>query len=137
MRRIVRVSRVSAPTEHAEQCALFEWAATLAGRLPELRLLYAVPNGGFRHTTTAGRLKAEGVRAGVPDVCLPVARGGYHGLYVELKRRRGSTASSEQRQWLDNLAAEGYATRVCKGWNEAAQTIEAYLLGRLGMEVMP
>lgn len=54
---------------------------------PELQLLYHVPNEGKRTWRTGARLKSEGLKPGVPDLCLPVARGKYHGLYVELKRR--------------------------------------------------
>ena len=87
---------IPVPTESAEQQALFMWAALQSAAYPELTLLYHIPNGGSRHKAEAGRLKAEGVKAGVPDLCLPVARGGFHGLYVELKRERGSRTSEEQ-----------------------------------------
>src|SRR5262245_64718583 len=84
-------------TEHAHQRAFF-CAISSPEFCPEslrppipARLCFAIPNGGARDVITAGRLKAEGVRAGVPDVCLPVARAGYHGLFLEVKRpdRRG------------------------------------------------
>ena len=77
------------PTESVEQTRLFQWARMEAGRWPELNLLYHVPNGGSRHRMEAAHLKQQGVRAGVPDLCLPVARGGCHGLYIEMKRLRG------------------------------------------------
>ena len=77
------------PTEADEQIALFEWAALQSGRFPELTLLHHVPNGGSRNKIEAARLRAQGVKSGVPDLCLPVARGGNHGLYIELKRQRG------------------------------------------------
>ena len=63
------------PTESAEQQCLFRWAVFQSGRFPELALLYHVPNGGSRKKAEAGRFRAEGVKAGVPDLCLPVARG--------------------------------------------------------------
>lgn len=115
------------PTESAEQQSLFQWAALQAGAFPDLSLLYHIPNGGARSKATAGRLKAEGVRAGVPDLCLPVPRGAHHGLYIELKRRHGSKVSPAQREWLDRLSAQGYDTAVCYGWEDAASTIMAYL----------
>lgn len=89
------------PTEAQEQVTLFSWAAVQA--IPELALLYHIPNGGSRHKAEAARLRAEGVRAGVPDLCLPVPRGGFHGLYIELKRLRGGRLSEQQRAWLDAL----------------------------------
>lgn len=115
------------PLEHVEQTCLFRWAAYNRAALPELQLLYAVPNGGYRNKATAARMKAQGVKAGVPDMFLPVPRGTYHGLYIELKRRKGGTVSAEQREWLTNLRAQGYAAYVCHGWEEAAHTIMDYM----------
>ncbi len=113
-------------SEHAEQAALFRWAEFARARLPELALLYAVPNGGHRHKATGARLKAEGVKRGVPDVCLPVARNGAHGLYIELKTERGKT-TSEQIGWIRALRRHGYAAEVCHGWESARSMIEHYL----------
>ena len=115
------------PTEHQEQCALFEWAAWQEGIWPELRLLHAIPNGGKRDIRTAAMLKAEGVKPGVPDVCLPVPRGDKHGLYIEMKRRKGGTVSAEQLKWLDELMRQGYECHVCRGCEEARQRIMEYL----------
>ena len=115
------------PTESAEQRTLFEWAALQSKRYPELHLLHAIANGGFRHKATAGRLKAEGVKAGVPDLSLPVARGGYHGLYIELKRQKGGKASDGQKAWLEALSKQGYCAVICNGWHEASEAILRYL----------
>lgn len=113
-------------SEHTEQAALFEWAAWNQGRDAALNMLYAVPNGGKRDKATAARLKAEGVKAGVPDVVLPVARLGYHGFYLELKVGKNKT-SAEQNAWLTALRAEGYLVDVSYGWQEAAHKIARYL----------
>lgn len=91
-----------------------------------LRLLFAIPNGGERNKIVAAKLKAEGVKPGVPDLCLPVACGQFHGLYVELKKPGGS-ASDNQRTWAGYLAAQGYAVSLCVGWREAAAALVAYL----------
>lgn len=104
----MRNSRLPVPTEAQEQITLMNWAAMQSGKYPELKLLYHVPNGGSRNKAEAGRLRAEGVKAGVPDLCLPVPRGGYHGLYIELKRQRGGRASDNQVEWLDALSKQGY-----------------------------
>jgi hypothetical protein len=125
--------RVVHESEHAEQAALFRWAEFARARLPELALLYAVPNGGHRHKATAARLKAEGVKRGVPDVCLPVARDGAHGLYIELKAERGK-ATPEQLGWIRALRRQGYAACVCHGWEEARRVIEDYLAERAAPE---
>lgn len=116
-------------SESDEQKMLFEWAALRQGKYPELALMHHIPNGGARSPVTAARLKCEGVRRGVPDICLPVARGGYHGLYIELKRRKGGTVSVDQKRWLQALSTEGYAAIVCRGWAEAAAVIERYIGG--------
>ena len=113
-------------SEHQEQCALFEWAAWNQSKDAALNMLYAVPNGGKRDKATAAKLKAEGVKAGVPDVFLPVARMGYHGFYIEMKVGKNKT-STEQDAWLEALKAEGYLVDVSYGWQEAAHKIARYL----------
>lgn len=115
------------PTEHAEQVALMQLVSLHLGRWPELRLLYAIPNGGHRHIAVAKKLAAEGVRPGVPDLCLPVARGGYHGLYVELKRTKGGAVSDVQGDWHKALVHEGYAVVVCYGCDQAWGAIANYM----------
>lgn len=119
--------KMPVPTESVEQINLFRWAEWQAGLYPELRRLYHIPNGGFRNKATAGRLKAEGVKSGVPDLCLPVPRGAYHGLYIEMKRLRGNTTTGDQDDWLKFLAHQGYCTAVCRGWEAASKIILAYL----------
>jgi len=112
--------------EHKEQATLFKWARLMEKHIPELALLFAIPNGGHRNKATVGKLKAEGVKAGVPDICLPVACGQYHGLFIELKAE-GGRPTDAQRNWLLALNAHGYATRLCFGWEDARKTIDAYL----------
>lgn len=116
-------------SEHHEQAALFRWAEYAAGRWPELGLLHAIPNGGHRSKITAAMLKAEGVRPGVPDICLPVPRHDWHGLYIELKTPRGRP-SKEQQRWIAALNRQGYRADVCHGWEQARAVIELYLGAR-------
>ena len=113
-------------TEHQEQSMLITWARTTESHWPELALLHAIPNGGWRHKATAGRLKAEGLKAGVPDLCLPVARHPFHGLYLEMKSKKGRVRQS-QRWWLDQLNAQGYRAVVCRGFASAVDVITEYL----------
>ena len=113
--------------EEQEQELIFRWAAYESATHPELRMLYAIPNGGKRDRITGARLKATGVKAGVPDMCLPVARGSYHGLYIELKRKKGGHVSDDQWNWLRDLIGYGYKAVVCKGFDEARATILDYL----------
>lgn len=131
-------SKMPVPTESVEQQCLFRWAAYSRGKMPELNLMYHVPNGGKRGKREAERFRAEGVKAGVPDICLPVARGGKHGMYIEMKRRKGGRVSGEQEAWLEALKKEGYAAVVCRGWEEAAKALTHYLSGKkeVGVDVV-
>ena len=114
-------------SESEEQIALFQWAEVMSGKHPELALMYHIPNGGARYAATAGRLNAEGVKSGVPDLCLPVARGAFHGLYIEMKVKPNKPTKL-QLVWLSELSKQGYQTNVCYSWQEAADVIEKYLL---------
>jgi len=120
--------RLPTPTESDEQITLFQWVELQKRKYPELELLYHIPNGGHRHKTTAIRLKAEEVKPGVPDLCLPVARGAYHGLYIELKAGKNGTTDNQDR-WLQALTDNGYFTAVCHGWEAATKVIQNYLKG--------
>ena len=107
--------------------ALFEWIEYNKARFPELQYCHHIPNGGSRNKIEAHNLRLQGVRKGVPDICLPVPRGQYHGLYIELKRRVGGAVSDEQRGWIDALNRMGYRAVVCKGWESARDEILRYL----------
>jgi hypothetical protein len=122
--------KVSAPqvSESVEQICLFRWAAFQSAKYPVLDLMYHIPNGGQRAITTAKRLKAEGVKAGVPDICLPAPKGKYHGLYIELKVK-GNKTTDNQNQWLAALTAQGYYCSVCYGYEQASEVILKYLKG--------
>lgn len=115
-------------SEHDEQAALFEWAALEQARFPELRWMFAIPNGGHRHLAVARKMKAEGAKAGVLDICLPVPRAGQHGLFLEMKYGRNKL-TKEQREWLDFLVEQGYRVEVAYSWLEARDYVLAYLKG--------
>ena len=119
-------------TEHEEQASLMQWAAAYAPQFPERALLHAIPNGGQRSKAQAGKLRAEGVKPGVPDLFLPAPRRApdgrqRHGLYIELKRQRGGSVSAEQKAWHVELRAQGYEMVVAKGWEAAVAAIRRYL----------
>lgn len=116
-------------SEHQEQKALFEWAAYQVKRHPELRLLFAVPNGGLRNIVVAKKLRETGVKPGVPDLFLPTSRGPHHGLFIELKAGRGRLSQS-QKDWAESLSREGYLVLTCWGWESAARGIKKYLDGK-------
>lgn len=117
----------SLDSEHREQTCLMKWAELQSGSMPELRCMFAIPNGGWRHPATAARLKAEGVKPGVPDLFLAYPSNGMSGLFVEMKRRTGGRLSPEQQAWRERLTMHGYRVRVCKGWEEAKTEIIDYL----------
>ena len=125
--------------EHENQVFLFQWAKLNERKYPELALLFAIPNGGARHIVVAQKLKREGVKSGVPDICLPVSCGKYHALYVELKRpaatlkngepSKAKKTTSEQDGWHARLRAVGNRVECCYGWQAAVNVIKKYLLG--------
>lgn len=127
--------------EHNHQCALFRWSALNEKKWPELALLFAVPNGGSRGGKTvysakykrqipleAVRMKEAGIKAGVPDICLPVPRGTYAGLFIEMKAGKNKPTPA-QLEWHDRLRKAGHRAEVCYSWEAAANVIEKYLKG--------
>lgn len=112
--------------EDTEQMWLFDWALLQSGKYPELSLMFHIPNGGKRDVREAARFKRMGVKPGVPDIFLPVPRGKFHGLFIEMKAPKGKT-SEYQEQWLSELAAKGYDTAVCFGFEEARKKILEYI----------
>lgn len=94
--------------------------------IPHAHLLFAVPNGGKRGYREACIMKHEGVRAGVPDLFLAVARAGYHGLFLELKTEKGKL-SEAQVEMLARLAKQKYFTVVARSCGEAVDAIQKYL----------
>src|SRR5215510_7527484 len=113
-------------TDRPHQVALIKWVREVKEAYPVLKLLYAVPNGGDRNLRVARKLKAEGVLAGVADLCLPAARRGYHGLYLEMKSEDGG-ATKEQKEFLRGVSGEGYCAVIAQGVDEAKSTLEWYL----------
>jgi len=90
----------------------------------------AVPNGGNRNVREAHRLKKQGVKSGVSDIFLPIPVGDYHGMFIEMKRRKvdgPSKASKKQQDFLDTMNATGYYAMVCHGADHAIAEIKEYL----------
>lgn len=113
------------PSEHLEQVQLVAMVEAAYPR--EAAMLFAIPNGGDRNILVAAKLKKEGVRRGVPDMFLALPRGGWHGLFIEMKRRRGGVVSPEQAAYIEALRAQGYRAEVCKGCDEALEVLRDYL----------
>jgi len=112
--------------EHKSQVALFKWAAFAKVQYPELKLMFAIPNGGKRHKAVAAKMKREGAKAGVLDIFLPVARHGYHGLFIEMKAPKGKLTDL-QKDWLKDLIGQGYFCQAAYSCDEARKILEAYL----------
>ena len=113
--------------EGQEQAALM---IELRIRMPDVAdLIFHVPNGGHRVKAVAAKLKAQGVKAGIPDLVLPMARGGFFGLYIEFKATPPNDAaiSSSQHERIRKLNAQGYLAVVCRGHFDTMEQIRAYL----------
>ena len=91
-------------------------------------LIYHVPNGGHRHKAVAAKLKGQGVKSGVPDLVLPMARGGFFGLYIEFKAAVDpAPVSASQHAYIGRLTQQGYLAIVCRGHFDAMEQLRAYL----------
>ena len=110
-------------SEHGGQAALIIWARLCERHVPELRLLFAIPNQGAGRNK---RLQQEGVSPGYPDLALDVARGGFHGLRIEMKTK-GGRLSAVQKRWHELLAAQGFMVAICWDWPSARAYILEYL----------
>lgn len=113
-------------SEAEEQMAVIKWAELMSNKHPCLKWLYHTPNGGSRNVAEAANLKRMGVKAGVPDLCLPYPSNGYHGLYIEMKRD-GGRLTAAQRDYLAWLNENGYRAVVCYGTGHAIKVLEYYL----------
>ena len=113
--------------EGQEQAALMR---EIELRYPAVfELIYHVPNGGHRHIKVAVKLKEQGVKAGVPDLVLPMARGGYFGLYIEFKATIDpAPVSASQHAYISRLTQQGYLAIVCRGHFDAMEQLRAYLM---------
>lgn len=115
------------------QRALITWAKTQIKNYPQLLWLHHVPSGGKRDSREAQSLQSQGVKAGILDLHLPVARGGYHGLMIEIKRpsNKKPVASPEQVQYMEFLTEQGYATLLSNSFDELKLFITNYLDGNI------
>ena len=113
-------------TEAQEQIAVMRWAELQSNKYPELKLLFHIPNGSNKSKAQAGLFKAMGLKSGVPDLFLPVARGEFHGLFIEMKTNKGRP-SKTQLEWLEALREQGYGAVACYGFENAIGTLKEYL----------
>jgi hypothetical protein len=121
-------------SEHSNQVVLFAWAAESG--IPELKWLFAIPNGFYATPAQKAKMKAEGLRSGVSDIMLPISKCiglfSYMGLFIELKtadklNRKNGGLSDEQVEFGRFVIAQGYKFVVCYSWQEAKDAILNYL----------
>ncbi len=142
-----RALKLPVPSEHESQKAFFA-RVSLDPRTKYLPI-FAIANGGHRHISVAKKLKAEGVKAGVPDIFLAMPKvdhyrvtmtsngeqGGVgteymtvrsHGLFIEMKKQ-GNKLSPAQMEWISSLNLRGYQVAVCYSADFAWITLCDYL----------
>lgn len=113
-------------SEHSIQAAFIQRCRWNEAKYPPLKLLWANANGGARNAVTGAMLKAEGVRAGVPDLFLAWPSGGYHGLFIEMKTPKGRM-SPEQKALMSDLGSAGYRCVECRSSERAWLVVMDYL----------
>lgn len=122
--------RTRTSPEFQHQVALMNWASLFSQTYPALKLLRGSMNGVHLTAAQAGKAKAAGMLKGEHDITLPVARGGYHGLSIELKAGKNKP-TKEQLEYGSMLEAEGWKVAYAWDWQEAAGIIQKYLDGKL------
>ena len=105
-------------SEDRIQQHLFEAYARLSGQLPEFDWFFHIPNGGSRNIREAIKFKSMGVKPGIPDIILPVAKQGYHGLAIELKAGKNKP-TEHQLRWIEFLRSQQWYVAVCYSWEDA------------------
>ncbi len=115
------------PLEHDIQVAFFDWVRLAEKMHPALQLVFAVPNCAKRGYALAARMVKEGLRAGVPDVMLPVARQGFVGLAIEFKRTASTKPSDVQLEYIGKLVKENWLVVVLADSEAAIKTVKNYL----------
>jgi hypothetical protein len=115
---------ISVPRETNEQQMLIRWAHyhPICSKY-----LIAIPNGGSRNLLEGAKLKREGVKRGVSDLFLAYPSNGFHGLWIEMKRKSTYAISPEQRAWMELMRSVGYAGHIAFGWEDAVRIIKEYL----------
>lgn len=112
--------------ESWHQVKLFAHIAEQAARGDDRYLnIFAIPMGGQRDKIAGARMKAEGARAGVPDIFVAVPAQGKCGLFIEMKID-GGTLSANQEIWRERLLKVGYGHAVAYTCDDAIGLLNAY-----------
>ena len=125
MRRIKLATAKNTSSEHLIQSSFFAEVRYRRKRDARYKMIFAIPSGGKRHIFTARRLKKEGTEPGIPDVCVAVPSGGYHGLWLEFKTPKG-VLSAAQKEKINLLRAFGYKVEVVRDAEVAIKIVEHY-----------
>lgn len=112
-----------ASSEHELQCTCVSWFRLAYPN----QIIMAIPNGGYRTATTAALMKAEGQLAGVPDLFIPIPRGEFHGLWIEMKNGKAGRLSDAQKRMITRLRNENYMVEVVRTPDEFMKTITEYM----------
>ena len=121
-----KIRRRSSP-EGRIQAECFAW---FWNEFPQFRkTLFHVPNENDREDSNMiqGAIrKSLGVVAGVADLLFLVARGGYHGLCIEMKDEKG-TQKPAQKEWQAVVEAQGFKYVICRSFQQFKKIILEYL----------
>lgn len=115
-------------SEAQEQIAVIQYCDFK--RIP----VFHIPNGGARNKREGAHLKRQGVRPGVPDLCIPMPKGAYHSLYIEMKTKKGR-ATQAQKDWIELLNSLGHCAHICKGADAAIELIRKYMNLKEGAKI--
>ena len=108
--------------EHQTQCACVQWFRLAYPKF----LIYSIPNARKVSKVQGARLVSEGVVSGLPDLHIPIAKKGFHGLYIEMKAGKNKP-SPNQITIMDKLRNEGYKCVVCWNLDEFMKEVKDYL----------
>ena len=117
-------------SESREQQIIFEWASWNKNKYPGIETMYHIANEGKRSASNGSRLKREGMKSGVSDICVPVAKSGYNNLYIELKSGKNK-ATKEQLNFINLINKYGGKALVVYEADNAIEVIKAYFEGRI------
>ena len=117
-------------SESREQQIIFEWASWNKNKYPGIEAMYHIANEGKRSASNGSRLKREGLKSGVSDICVPVAKCGYNNLYIELKSGKNK-ATREQLNFINLINKYGGKALIVYEADNAIEVIKAYFEGRI------
>ena len=110
--------------EHELQKAFFEWLHLTYPLIN--KVTFAVPNGVRCSQMQAMKLKAEGLKAGMPDVMMAKPNDTYSGLFIEFKIKPNKPSEIQTEKML-NLTENGYKCVLVYDIDDAMNVVKEYL----------